>query len=327
MKFFGRGGRQRDVSGSSNEGELHTLLTTHCLLRRRKAAVLTQLPAKRRQRVVLQLDARDARPLRAIEDQLGKLDAAASDWDRRQNLSAQVVELKESMRVMDAMTDEELDGAVAVEGLRLTRLSKASLDVADVADGVAALDRRAMLRARRGVAVRCGARCGAPGGLRAPPLNGVLPGLVYAQNLPSIVAALVGTIEAAGGAAFVRAPVGSILLEPGSGRAVGVRMRRGEEAVTGLCRAKKERPRRSDEFDGCAARSTSSTSRMSGEQKHTQKTTRRHARRECEVEWSCWRSGSAVSVNSKTRSSVAATAKYRRICGFAAMICGFMLEI
>ena len=40
--------------------------------------------------------------------------------------SAQVVELKESMRVMDAMTDEELDGAVAVEGLRLTRLSKAS---------------------------------------------------------------------------------------------------------------------------------------------------------------------------------------------------------
>jgi len=93
MKFFGRGGRQRDVSGSSNEGELHTLLTTHCLLRRRKAAVLTQLPAKRRQRVVLQLDARDARPLRAIEDQLGKLDAAASDWDRRQNLSAQVVEL------------------------------------------------------------------------------------------------------------------------------------------------------------------------------------------------------------------------------------------
>ena len=93
MKFFGRGGRQRDVSGSSNEGELHALLTTHCLLRRRKAAVLTQLPAKRRQRVVLQLDARDARPLRAIEDQLGKLDAAASDWDRRQNLSAQVVEL------------------------------------------------------------------------------------------------------------------------------------------------------------------------------------------------------------------------------------------
>ena len=40
--------------------------------------------------------------------------------------SAQVTELKESMKVMDAMTPEELDGAVKVEGLRLTRLSKES---------------------------------------------------------------------------------------------------------------------------------------------------------------------------------------------------------
>ena len=46
----------------------------------------------------------------------------------------------------------------------------------------------------------------------------------------AIVAAFVGTVEAAGGRAFVRAPVGSILLDA-SGRAVGVRMKRNDVEV------------------------------------------------------------------------------------------------
>ena len=64
---FGRGApRRRDVSGCSNAEELHSLLVGGLMVRRLKAAVLTQLPAKRRQRVLLQLE----RPaMAALEDE------------------------------------------------------------------------------------------------------------------------------------------------------------------------------------------------------------------------------------------------------------------
>ena len=51
----GRGGVRMDVSGSSNLPELHRLLTEHAMIRRLKVDVLTQLPAKRRQRILLDL--------------------------------------------------------------------------------------------------------------------------------------------------------------------------------------------------------------------------------------------------------------------------------
>ena len=51
-----RGGASRfDVSGCSNAVELHDLLVRHCMVRRLKADVLTELPPKRRQRVLLSL--------------------------------------------------------------------------------------------------------------------------------------------------------------------------------------------------------------------------------------------------------------------------------
>ena len=40
--------------------------------------------------------------------------------------SAQVAEMKDSMKVLDALTPEELDSDVKVEGLRLTRVARAS---------------------------------------------------------------------------------------------------------------------------------------------------------------------------------------------------------
>ena len=48
-----RGGATRfDVSGCSNAEELHQLLVRHCMVRRLKGDVLTELPPKRRQRVL-----------------------------------------------------------------------------------------------------------------------------------------------------------------------------------------------------------------------------------------------------------------------------------
>ena len=40
--------------------------------------------------------------------------------------SAQVAEMKDSMKVLDALQSDELDGSNRVEGLRLTRVARAS---------------------------------------------------------------------------------------------------------------------------------------------------------------------------------------------------------
>lgn len=55
LRFGYRGARRLDVSGCSNAEELHGLMTRHALVRRLKVDVLTQLPPKRRQRVLLTL--------------------------------------------------------------------------------------------------------------------------------------------------------------------------------------------------------------------------------------------------------------------------------
>ena len=60
--------------------------------------------------------------------------------------SAQVTELKDSMKVMEAMTAEELDGAVDVAGLRLARISKESEQtVPYVADVLARYEQTCLL--------------------------------------------------------------------------------------------------------------------------------------------------------------------------------------
>ena len=56
-KFVGRGPPRWDVSGCTNASELYELLRQHLMVRRLKADVLTQLPAKRRTRVLLNLSA------------------------------------------------------------------------------------------------------------------------------------------------------------------------------------------------------------------------------------------------------------------------------
>lgn len=45
-----------DMAGSKNEVELHAVLTSSIMLRRRKADVLSDLPDKRREQVLLRLD-------------------------------------------------------------------------------------------------------------------------------------------------------------------------------------------------------------------------------------------------------------------------------
>ena len=60
--------------------------------------------------------------------------------------SSQVVELKDSMKCLEAMTPEELDGSVDVAGLRLTRVSRASeQSVPYVADVLARYEQTVML--------------------------------------------------------------------------------------------------------------------------------------------------------------------------------------
>ena len=55
LRFVSRGTRRLDVSGCTNAEELHEVMTRHAMLRRLKADVLTQLPPKRRQRILLTL--------------------------------------------------------------------------------------------------------------------------------------------------------------------------------------------------------------------------------------------------------------------------------
>ena len=57
VRFVGRGSgaRRLDVSGCTNAAELHELMTRHAMVRRLKADVLTELPPKRRQRILLTL--------------------------------------------------------------------------------------------------------------------------------------------------------------------------------------------------------------------------------------------------------------------------------
>mmetsp|Transcript_13043 Transcript_13043/g.38858 ORF Transcript_13043/g.38858 Transcript_13043/m.38858 type:complete len:164 (+) Transcript_13043:266-757(+) len=62
--------------------------------------------------------------------------------------SAQVAELKDSMKVLDALTPEELDGEVAVEGLRLTRVArKAEQTLPYAADVLMRYDQTVLLHA------------------------------------------------------------------------------------------------------------------------------------------------------------------------------------
>ena len=92
LRFVGRGARRLDVSGCSNAGELHDIMISRCMVRRLKADVLTQLPPKRRQRVLLTLG--NGKPSAATAE-LAALDKAMSatsseDERGRQHLLSQM---------------------------------------------------------------------------------------------------------------------------------------------------------------------------------------------------------------------------------------------
>ena len=76
-----------DTAGSSNLEELHLVLQTHAMIRRLKKDVLTQLPPKRRQRIMLQMPTTQAAQFTAQIEQLKELerqsdDPTASDEER-----------------------------------------------------------------------------------------------------------------------------------------------------------------------------------------------------------------------------------------------------
>ena len=95
IRFMAGGRRRLDVSGSSNEGALHAELNSRLMVRRRKADVLSQLPPKRRTRVLVELDAKRRAVIDALERQ-GAADADDGDggeFGRMRLLSKMVVEL------------------------------------------------------------------------------------------------------------------------------------------------------------------------------------------------------------------------------------------
>ena len=79
LRFVGRV-RHLDVSGCTNAPELHELLRTHAMIRRLKSEVLTQLPPKRRQRILLTLSGGAGRGASsAATSELAQLDRAMSE--------------------------------------------------------------------------------------------------------------------------------------------------------------------------------------------------------------------------------------------------------
>eukprot|EP00900_Chrysochromulina_parva_P004176 jgi/Chrpa1/1375/Chrysochromulina_OHIO_Genome00013610-RA len=79
VRFVGRV-RHLDVSGCTNAPELHDLLRTHAMIRRLKSDVLTQLPPKRRQRILLTLSGGAGRGASsAATAELAQLDRAMSE--------------------------------------------------------------------------------------------------------------------------------------------------------------------------------------------------------------------------------------------------------
>jgi SWI/SNF-related matrix-associated actin-dependent regulator 1 of chromatin subfamily A len=68
-----------DTAGSSNLEELHLVLQKHAMIRRLKRQVLSQLPPKRRQRIMLQLSSSDAAKFNAQIEQLKELERQADD--------------------------------------------------------------------------------------------------------------------------------------------------------------------------------------------------------------------------------------------------------
>ena len=55
------------MSGASNLEELHLLLTDHVMIRRLKSKVLTQLPAKQRQKISFDLPASAMREVEKVK--------------------------------------------------------------------------------------------------------------------------------------------------------------------------------------------------------------------------------------------------------------------
>ncbi|GJP41572.1 hypothetical protein CLOM_g1231 [Closterium sp. NIES-68] len=81
-KRYCQGGRFGEFTGSSNLEELHAVLSGTVMIRRLKKQVLPQLPAKRRQQVLLMLEDKAMKPIRVLQAQLKKVrerKAAAGD--------------------------------------------------------------------------------------------------------------------------------------------------------------------------------------------------------------------------------------------------------
>jgi len=68
-----------DTAGSSNLEELHLVLQKHAMIRRLKKQVLTQLPPKRRQRIMLEVSSSAAAQFSAQIQQLKELERQAED--------------------------------------------------------------------------------------------------------------------------------------------------------------------------------------------------------------------------------------------------------
>jgi SWI/SNF-related matrix-associated actin-dependent regulator 1 of chromatin subfamily A len=70
-----------DTGGSSNLEELHMVLQKHAMIRRLKKHVLTQLPPKRRQRIMLEMPSGEAAKFSAQIEKLKELESQADDPD------------------------------------------------------------------------------------------------------------------------------------------------------------------------------------------------------------------------------------------------------